>query len=112
MSVQYSIINDILEQIEGKTASSDISEKKSYLHKLNDTVYFNDTLHVRRNDSDTKGPFKVHFNVNDVKFYGEAQTIKNARNEAALQALNYINKNKEEFSFEAMGRQFIIENDD
>ncbi|KAF7275721.1 hypothetical protein GWI33_011334 [Rhynchophorus ferrugineus] len=49
------------------------------------------------------GPFKVHFNVNDVKFYGEAQTIKNARNEAALQALNYINKNKEEFSFEAMG---------
>ncbi|KAF7267177.1 hypothetical protein GWI33_019569, partial [Rhynchophorus ferrugineus] len=82
------------EQIEGKTASPDISEKKSYLHKLNDTVHFNDTLHVRRNDSDTMGPFKVHFNVNDVKFYGEAQTIKNARNEAALQALNYINKTR------------------
>ncbi|KAF7274534.1 hypothetical protein GWI33_012815 [Rhynchophorus ferrugineus] len=103
MSVQYPIVNDILEQIEGKTASPDISEKKSHLYKLNDRLYPNDTLYVRRNDSDMKRPFKVHFNVNDVKFYGEAQTIKNARNEAALKAVNYINKNKEEFSCEAMG---------
>ncbi|KAF7271510.1 hypothetical protein GWI33_015624 [Rhynchophorus ferrugineus] len=102
MFVQYAIVTDILEQIEGKTTSPDISEKKSYLKKVNGTVYSNDTLHVRRNDSDTKGTFKVHLNVNDVKFYGEAQTIKNAHNEAAMKALNYINKNKE-FSCEAMG---------
>ncbi|XP_076274178.1 maternal effect protein staufen-like [Rhynchophorus ferrugineus] len=103
MTVQYTVVNDILEQLESKTTSPDIPEKKSYLQKLNDTVHSNDTVHVRRDDSDTKGPFKVRLNVNDVKFYGEAQTIKNARNEAAFKALNHINTNKEEFSCEAKG---------
>ncbi|XP_030759956.1 maternal effect protein staufen-like isoform X1 [Sitophilus oryzae] len=99
LAVKYGVItNDILEELESHDDSTDTFPKKSYLQRLNDTVYSNGSIHIRKDTSDNKGPFTVQVMVNDVKFKGKAHTVQNAKHEAALNALKYLKENKDSFS--------------
>lgn len=99
LAVKYAVVtNDILETLEDVGNNEfDLYPKKSYLQKLNESLHSNDTIRVRKDGSDAKGPFKVRVDVNGNKFIGESHTIQSAKHEAALKALKAIRNQEENF---------------
>ncbi|XP_048526627.1 maternal effect protein staufen-like isoform X2 [Dendroctonus ponderosae] len=84
--------------VRGSSNKNDaFSHKKSYLQKLNDTVHMNDTIHVRRDGGDTKGPFIMSVEVNGKYFFGKAHTLQNSKHEAAAKALKSLKEDEESF---------------
>ncbi|KAJ8949822.1 hypothetical protein NQ318_000520, partial [Aromia moschata] len=70
--------------------------KKSYLEKLNESVYLDSEIHVKKDETQSKGPYKVMVEVGDVTFYGISYTIQSARHEAATKGVDYIIKQIQE----------------
>ncbi|XP_018565164.1 double-stranded RNA-binding protein Staufen homolog [Anoplophora glabripennis] len=87
IAVEYFLINNKL-----FSASGIVNEKpkKSYLQKLNDSIYSD--IHIRKDESQTKGPFKVGVEVGELFFYGTSNTIQSARHQAASNAIDYLIK--------------------
>lgn len=71
--------------------------KKSYLQKLNETLYLNDSIHVRKDGGDITGPFTIKVDVSGNSFFGKAVTIQNAKHEAAQNALKSLKQNQDTF---------------
>ncbi|XP_050300272.1 double-stranded RNA-binding protein Staufen homolog 2-like [Anthonomus grandis grandis] len=97
LKVTYTVVTDVLLENLNRQKQVDVKPIKSYLQKLNDTIHSNDTIHIRKDGSDSKGPFTVRVDVNGEKFFGEAHTIKNARHEAAVKALQSLKENQQNF---------------
>lgn len=69
--------------------------KKSYIQKLNDSLYSDKNVHIKRDLPNTKGPFTVELKVGDNVFYGSAHSIKAARHDAATKAIDFLLENRE-----------------
>ncbi|KAJ8922642.1 hypothetical protein NQ315_007674 [Exocentrus adspersus] len=64
------------------------SQKKSYLKKLNESMYSD--IAIRKEESQMTGPFNVAVEVGDEFFYGKSHTIQSARHEAASKAIDHL----------------------
>ncbi|KAL1509758.1 hypothetical protein ABEB36_004445 [Hypothenemus hampei] len=96
LSVTYNLASNILS--DQKDNKIDLKQRKSYLQKLNEILHMNDTIHVRKDGGDVKGPFTVSVDVDGERFFGKAHTIQNAKHEAAKEALKYLRDNGQTFS--------------
>lgn len=69
--------------------------KKSYLQRLNDSLNSNESLRVRKDLPDTKGPFTIKLEVGENVFYGAAHSIQAARHDAASKAIDFLLENRD-----------------
>lgn len=74
--------------------------KKTYLQRLNDSLHSNKSIHVKKELPNNKGPFTVKLLVGDYIFYGNAHSIKAARHDAALKAIDFLVANKDSLAGE------------
>ncbi|KAJ8984459.1 hypothetical protein NQ317_012525 [Molorchus minor] len=93
LKITYYLMNkDKKAILNGNNMIIDGQFKKSYLQKLNDSIYADNHLLLRKDESQSKGPFTVMVEVGDLSFYGISYTIQSARHEAASKAVNGLIK--------------------
>lgn len=76
--------------------------KKSYLEKLNKSVHTDKSLHVKKDEPNTKGPFHIKLEVGENVFYGSAHSIQAAKHHAASNAIDYLFENKDKLFTECL----------
>ncbi|XP_060530382.1 maternal effect protein staufen-like [Cylas formicarius] len=99
LPVTYSLVTNDLDDYENHQTGVEVKQKRSYTQQLNDTIYLNDSIRIRKYEFETQGPFKVRVVVNGEKFIGEDYTIKNAKHKAAAKALQSLKDIKKQSDF-------------
>uniref|UniRef100_A0A6P7GWD1 Double-stranded RNA-binding protein Staufen homolog 2-like n=1 Tax=Diabrotica virgifera virgifera TaxID=50390 RepID=A0A6P7GWD1_DIAVI len=70
-------------------------KKKSYLQRLNASIYNDKKLRKKKEIESTKGPFRLKLKFADYTFFTTSHSIQGGRHEVAVQALEYLVKNKD-----------------
>ncbi|CAG9831020.1 unnamed protein product [Diabrotica balteata] len=70
-------------------------KKKSYMQKLNASIYNDKKLRKKKDIDSTKGPFRLKLKFADYTFFTTSHSIQEGRHEVAAQALEYLVKNKD-----------------
>ncbi|CAH1994516.1 unnamed protein product [Acanthoscelides obtectus] len=96
--IKFSLMND-----DQEPAAKKARGKKTYFKKLNDSILDDEELHIRKDLPETSGPFHVKLEVGqDNVFYAVAQSIKVAKHEAAISALEFFIENKDKMDLHCL----------
>ncbi|XP_066253678.1 double-stranded RNA-binding protein Staufen homolog isoform X2 [Euwallacea similis] len=96
--VNYKVLTeDIVDQSSVVENNIDFLRRRSYIKQLNDSIHLNDTLHIIKDGSDTKGPFTVSVEINGNRFFGTAHNVQSAKHAAATKALESLKQNENTF---------------
>ncbi|CAH1107797.1 unnamed protein product [Psylliodes chrysocephalus] len=77
-----------------------LTEKtKSYVQKLNDSIYSDKKLHMKKDIDSTKGPFRIKLKFGEHVFYATSHSIQSGRHEVASLALEFLAINRDTLDF-------------
>lgn len=62
---------------------------------MNESLQSNESIHIKKDLPDTKGPFTIKLQVGENVFYGAAHTIQGARHDAASKAIDFLLENRD-----------------
>nr|XP_023017888.1 interferon-inducible double-stranded RNA-dependent protein kinase activator A-like [Leptinotarsa decemlineata] len=102
IGITYYLIDKEKQHILNSNLVVSENSKKSYVQKLNDSIYSNKNLRMKKDIENTKGPFKIKVQVGDQVFSGYAHSIQAARHHAASNALDFLIKNKDSLDLDCL----------
>ncbi|CAG9859588.1 unnamed protein product [Phyllotreta striolata] len=84
-----------------------LTEKsKSYLQKLNESIYNDKKLHLKRDIESSNGPFRIKLEFGEHVFHATSHSIQSGRHEVAKLALDFLAKNKDSLDFPCLKEGF------
>ncbi|KAG5891710.1 hypothetical protein JTB14_016093 [Gonioctena quinquepunctata] len=102
LGVTYLLIDKDKQLILKSNLVVDEKVKRSYIQKLNDSIHADNSLRMRKDIDQIKGPFKVKVQVGEHIFFGHAHSIQAARHEAASNAVDFLIQNKDNLDLDCL----------
>ncbi|CAH1159742.1 unnamed protein product [Phaedon cochleariae] len=102
LPVKYEVLDKLKQGILKSNVVVNEKLKRPYTQKLNESIYNEKNLKMRKDIDQVKGPFNVKVQVGDLDFYGGAHTIQYAKHDAASKALDYFIQNKDNLDFHCL----------